>query len=95
MIELHMYLETHDGKEEALEALYREEYISGIEGQDGFQRTVLLKKQDAPREYEVDIAFDSEEQRLKWVESGEHAAVWPKMAALCRQVSSCGFDTIA
>jgi heme-degrading monooxygenase HmoA len=93
-MELHIYLEPHAGKENELEALYRDAYVPGIKIQEGFQRTVLLKKSDALREYQIDIAFETETSRLKWVESDEHQAVWPKMAELCQQISWVKFDTI-
>lgn len=94
MIELHIYLEPHDGKEGELESLYWKEYVPGIKNQQGFQRTTLLKRRDALREYQVDITFDSEVLRLKWVDSKEHTEIWPKMAALCQRVSWSGFDTV-
>jgi len=95
MIELHIYLEPHDGREKELETLYVNEYVAGIKIQEGFQRTTLLKNRDALREYQIDITFDSEELRLKWVDSKEHTEVWPKIAALCQRVSWAGFDTVA
>jgi len=95
MIELHIYLEPHDGREKELETLYFNEYVAGIKIQEGFQRTTLLKNRDALREYQIDITFDSEELRLKWVDSKEHTEVWPKIAALCQRVSWAGFDTVA
>ncbi|UCG06031.1 MAG: hypothetical protein JSV83_19280 [Desulfobacterales bacterium] len=95
MIELHIFLEPHDGREKELETLYFNEYVAGIKIQAGFQRTTLLKNRDALREYQIDITFDSEELRLKWVDSKEHTEVWPKIAALCQRVSWAGFDTVA
>lgn len=95
MIELHIYLEPYGGKEKELESLYWEKYVPGIQIQEGFQRTTLLKKRDALREYQIDIAFDSEELRLKWVASKEHTEIWPKMSALCQRISWTGFDTVA
>lgn len=95
MIELHIYLEPHDGREKELETLYFNEYVAGIKIQEGFQRTTLLKNRDALRAYQIDITFDSEELRLKWVDSKEHTEVWPKIAALCQRVSWAGFDTVA
>jgi len=95
MIELHIYLESHDGKEKDLEDLYLREYVTGIKIQEGFRRTTLLKKRDALREYQVNIEFDSEALRLKWVNSKEHTEIWPKVAALCQRVSWAGFDTVS
>ncbi len=94
MIELHIYLEPHDGKESDLESLYRNEYVPGIKVQEGFQRSTLLKKRDALRAYHINITFDSEALRLKWVDSEEHQEVWPKVAALCQQITRAGLDTV-
>ena len=94
MIELHIHLEPHDGKENELESLYRNEYVPGIKIQEGFQRTTLLKKRDALREYRIVITFDSEELRLKWVDSREHTETWPKVVALCQRISWVGFDSV-
>lgn len=94
MIELHIFLEPFDGKESELESLYGKGYVPGIKIQEGFQRTTLLKKRDALREYQINITFDSEQLRLKWVDSKEHTEVWPKIAALCQRVSWISFDTV-
>ena len=94
MIELHIYLESHDGKEKDLEDLYLREYVTGIKIQEGFRRTTLLKKRDALREYQINIEFDSEALRLKWVNSKEHTEIWPKVTALCQRVFWAGFDTV-
>ena len=94
IIELHIYLSPHDGREKDLETLYWNEYVPGIKIQKGFQRTTLLKKRDALREYQINITFDSEALRLEWVGSKEHEAVWPKIAALCQGISWTGFDTV-
>ena len=85
MIELHIYMEPHAGKESELEDQYRKEYVPGIKIQQGFRRTTLLKSRDALRKYQINITFDSEELRLKWVASKEHTKIWPKMAALCQR----------
>ena len=94
MIELPIYLEPPNGKEGELESLYRKEYVPGIKIQEGFQRTTQLKRRDALRDYQIDITFDSEDLRLKWVDSKEHIEIWPKVAALCQRVSWSGFDTV-
>ncbi len=94
MIELHIYLEPHDGKESDLESLYWNEYVPGITIQEGFQRSTLLKKRDALRAYQINITFDSEALRLKWVDSKEHQEVWPKVAALCQRITWTGFDMV-
>ena len=95
MIELHIYLEPHERKEKELENLYLKEYVPGIKIQEGFRRTTLLKKRDALREYQIDIEFDTEDLRMKWVVSKEHTEIWPKVTALCQRISWAGFDTVS
>jgi heme-degrading monooxygenase HmoA len=94
MIELHIALEPLPGSEADVEALYRAEYVPAISVQPGFLRATLLKKRDALREYEIDIAFESEALRLRWAASPEHQAAWPRLVALCGRISWTGFDTV-
>lgn len=94
MIELHIYLEPHEGREKELEALYWHEYVPGISIQDGFKRTTLIKRRNALREYQIDIGFQSEELRLKWVHSKEHQGVWPRITSLCARASWNVFETV-
>jgi heme-degrading monooxygenase HmoA len=94
-IELHIYLEPFAGKGDDLEAAYWQHFVPAIEVQKGFQRTVLLRKRDAVREYQINIAFTSEDLRLEWVASREHAEAWPKLEALCQRASWEGFDVIS
>jgi heme-degrading monooxygenase HmoA len=95
MIQLHIYLDALPGDEKALEQTYRTAYVPAITVQDGFVSTALLKASNAVRRYQIDIAFDSEEKRLKWVASREHQACWPKVEALCHTISWQGFEVIA
>lgn len=94
VIELHIYLEPFAGKEQDLEAAFRDFFVPAISVQDGFKRVTLLKVRDALREYRIVLAFESEELRLKWVDSPEHRDAFPKIAALCQRVSWSGFDMV-
>jgi heme-degrading monooxygenase HmoA len=95
MIELHIYLEPLPGREPDLEEAYRRHYVPAVSCQPGFRRTALLRRRDAVRQYQIDIAFDSEELRLQWVASPEHQRGWPPIQDLCARVSWTGFDTVA
>jgi hypothetical protein len=94
MIELHIYLEPFAGKESQLESVFREAFVPAISVQQGFKRVALLKARDALRQYRIELAFDNEELRLKWVASLEHQAAFPRVAALCQQVTWAGFDVV-
>ncbi len=92
VIELHVYLELAEGKGSELESIFRQDFVPAISRRKGFKQVRLLRKRGAPGEYEIDIVFSSEELRLEWVASPEHAAIWPRIAGLCRSVSSAGFE---
>ncbi|MEJ2170579.1 MAG: antibiotic biosynthesis monooxygenase [Desulfobacterales bacterium] len=94
MIELHIYLEPVAGMEAQLESAFREAFVPAISVQEGFRRVALLKLRDALRKYRIELAFDSEDLRMKWVDSKEHQEAFPKIAALCQRVSWAGFDVI-
>jgi len=94
MIELHIYLEPFAGEESKLESAFRDAFVPAISVQEGFRRVALLKVRDALRQYRIEFAFDSEALRLKWVASPEHQAAFPRITALCQQVTWAGFDVV-
>ncbi len=94
MIELHIYLEPFAGQESQLESVFREAFVPAISVQEGFRRVALLKVRDALRQYRIELAFESEELRLKWVASPEHQKAFPQIAALCQQITWAGFDVM-
>jgi len=106
MIALHIYLKAKPGQREAIERCYREDYVPAITIQQGFRSTTLLRPYDpataqrigavtAEFDYEIDIAFDTEDQRMRWALGPEHQVCWPKMEALCERIVWEGFDVIA
>jgi hypothetical protein len=106
VIELHIYLLAKPGQQAAIEQSYRTEYVPAITVQQGFRGTTLLKPfppeinsriggNAAQFDYEINIIFDTEEQRVAWVAGPEHQVCWPKMEALCQKIEWEGFDVIA
>jgi len=94
MIELYIYLEPNAGMEAQLESVFRDSFVPAISVQEGFRRVALIKSRDALRHYRIVLAFDSEDLRMKWVDSKEHQEAFPKVVALCQRVSWAGFDVI-
>jgi heme-degrading monooxygenase HmoA len=94
MIELHIYLEPFAGQESKLESVFAEVFVPAISVQEGFRRVALLKVRDAIRQYRIELAFESEALRLRWVASPEHQTAFPKIAALCQQVTWAGFYVV-
>jgi len=95
MITLHIALDVRTGQGPALEALYREAYVPAITKQVGFRSTTLLRSAEEDHRYEIDIAFDTEEQRQAWATGEDHAATWPRIVALCTDFSAQGFEILA
>lgn len=95
MITLHIALQLRVGQGSALETLYREIYVPAITKQGGFRSTTLLRSADDPDAYEIDIAFDTEAQRQDWADGADHADTWPRIVALCADVSAQGFEVLA
>ncbi len=94
MMEMHITLEPFAGKEAELESTFRDAFVPAISIQKGFRRVALLKVRDALRDYRIELAFESEDLRLKWVSSAEHQAAFPRVAALCQRVSWAGFNVL-
>ncbi len=92
MIELQINLEALPGKEEKLEKVFDTVFVPAISVQKGFKSVSLLKQSNTMRGYQIQLRFDTEEQRLAWVASDEHQKAFPKVAELCGMVSWLGFD---
>src|SRR5438105_3150265 len=73
MITLRIRLGVAHGQGQAFEQLYHEEYVPAIRRQRGFRRCELWRQHGDPTRYEIAIYFDSEDLRLQWVASAEHA----------------------
>jgi len=95
MIELYIYLEPFAGKEAELESTFDKVFVPAISVQDGFRRVSLLKHRNSLRRYQIDLSFDTEDLRLKWVASKDHQEAFPQIAGLCQRVSWAGFDTVS
>ena len=95
MIELHVYCDVLEGKEEELEKVFNDVFSSAMAKQPGFVRVNLLKMRENKRKYEIDIVFETEEQRLAWVATPEHAEAWPKVEACFSNFSYKGFNVVA
>ena len=95
MITLQIYLTAKPGQGGALEDLYRRVYVPAITKQVGFRSTTLLRAYESETRYEIDITFETEAQRQAWADGADHADTWPRIVALCAEVSAQGFDVLA
>ena len=85
------------------EAMYRDAYAPALRKQTGYLGSKLLRlfppqvAQEigaAPSEfnYQMQLAFDTEENRRRWAASADHDAVWPQASGLAERVAWRGFD---
>ena len=94
MIGLKIYLDAYEGKEQNLENAYLTSFAPAIKTKEGFKNVVMLKKRDALREYEINLFFENEDLRGKWVASDKHQVAWPKIAACCSMASWVSYDAV-
>ena len=44
--------------------------------------------------YQMELVFDTEKNRRKWVASKEHAVAWPHASGMAKKVAWRGFDVV-
>lgn len=95
MIQLNIDLSVRAGNESKLEQMFREVFIPAISVQEGFKRVALLRQADFESKYMIQLSFEIEEQRRRWVASDEHQNAFPKISALCSQTEAVRYDIVA
>jgi len=98
---LEIYFEVTDENAQAFEDMYRDVYIPAMQVQDGYLGSRLLRTfppdagSDAPKfNYQMTLHFDTEENRLKWVDSDEHQVAFPKAQALSESWDAQKYDVV-
>ena len=94
MVGLQIYLTVTNGKEGDLENAFKTAFAPAIKKQEGFKTVFMLKSTAAIRTYQINLYFESEDLRKKWVASDDHQAAWPKIAAACDNASWLLWDVI-
>lgn len=100
---LQIYFDVPEEKGRNFEAMYEESYVPAMQKQKGYQGSNLLRlfppdvcKQISAAEtefnYQMELRFDTEENRQRWAASQEHSQVWPLAQKLARKVAWRGFD---
>lgn len=95
MIQLEIKLLLKLGKEEEFLGIFKTQFAPTMSKQAGFNRVSFLKQRRGKSQYRIEIVFESEEERLAWVNTKEHEEIWPKLAALISNYSVTGFDFLA
>ena len=106
MIAFRISFAVLDGKADEFEQLIADRYQPGLARQRGFIATRLNRTYDAETvqrigattggvDYVLEFEFESEPDRMAWVEGPDHDELWNAAVALTRTQSSCGYDVLA
>jgi mannose-6-phosphate isomerase-like protein (cupin superfamily) len=90
---------------EAFEKMYHSIYVPAMTVQPGYVGSKLLRlfSEDAAKtiqaeptayNYSIQISFDTEENRRKWVASPQHQIAWPAASALVKEFKWRGYDVM-
>lgn len=90
---------------EAFEKMYYAIYVPAMTVQAGYRESKLLRlfPENVSKEiqaepttynYQIQISFDTEENRRKWVASKEHQIAWPAASALAKEFKWRGYDVM-
>ena len=91
---------------EAFEKMYGSIYVPAMTVQPGYLGSKLLRLfpdniekeiQGEPTtyNYQIQISFDTEENRRKWVASEQHKIAWPAASGLAKEFKWRGYDVMA
>ena len=90
---------------EAFEKMYYSVYVPAMTVQQGYVGSKLLRlfPENVSKEieaegttynYQIQISFDTEENRRKWVASSQHQIAWPAATALAKEYKWRGYDVM-
>lgn len=90
---------------EAFEKMYYSIYVPAMTVQQGYLSSKLLRlfpeslskeieAEPTNYNYQIQISFDTEENRRKWVASNQHQIAWPSASALAKEYKWRGYDVM-
>lgn len=105
MAKLQMFFEVEPKDFEAFEKNYIDVYVPALRPQVGYLGSRLirtfpadvLKRIGSPETkftYQMELLFDTEENRVKWTRTAEHDYAWPKTAAFAKSFHWFGYDVV-
>ena len=90
---------------EAFEKMYYSIYVPAMTVQEGYLSSKLLRlypenvateieAEPTTYNYQIQISFDTEENRRKWVASDQHQIAWPAATSLAKEYKWRGYDVM-
>lgn len=103
VLQMDFVVEKENAK--AFEEMYYSIYVPAMVVQDGYLSSKLLRlfPDDLAKEiqaeptqfnYQIQISFDTEENRRKWVASDQHQIAWPAASGLAKEFKWRGYDVM-
>ena len=100
---LQIYFDVAVDKAGEFERMYRDVYVPALRKQQGYMRSALLRLFPPPVtqeigatstefNYQIELVFDTEENRRRWAASPEHQIAFPQATRLARSVAWRGYD---
>ena len=102
---LEIYFKVSKKRAADFEKMYVQSYVPALRKQQGYLRSKLLRVfpekvareiDAAPTEfnYQMELVFDTEENRRRWVASKEHATAWPLASGMAQKFAWRGYDVV-
>jgi len=90
---------------EAFEKMYTSIYVPAMTVQQGYLSSKLLRMysdslakkiqaEPSTYNYQIQISFDTEENRMRWVGSPQHLIAWPAATGLAKEFKWRGYDVM-
>ena len=106
MILLQIYFEVTAAQADAFATMYRERYAPALRQQTGYLGSKLLRLYPAqiaaeieaeatPFNFQMELVFDTEENRRRWATSAIHGEVWTLANQIARKAAWRGYDIAA
>jgi hypothetical protein len=106
MILLQIYFEVAADQADAFATMYRERYAPALRQQAGYLGSKLLRLYPArvaaeieaeptPFNFQMELLFDTEENRRHWAASAIHGEVWALANRIAHKAAWRGYDVAA
>ena len=103
---LQIYFSVAKERADDFEKMFRETYVPALRKQEGYIRSNLIRifpenvqkeiqAAETPYNYQIQLVFDTEENRRKWVDSPEHQKAWPLASGMAEKFAWRGYDLVS
>lgn len=95
MVLLTITLEVKAGRTAQLAENFRKQFLPAVSRRPGFAGAQLARELEASQQMLILLFFETEQQRLDWVESPQHDPAWTTIASLCDGYTPVSYEVVA